>query len=188
MPGNAPAGPRRPCGDVPGSEVSLGKVLEHGFFQLCLRQKLFEPRVLLFQLSQPSGLLGLHPSVLLTPAVVGRLRHLDDAADVGDGLALGDQLLGGLEFADDLLRCVPGAFHGGIPGPAWPAEDSHSPWTGFRGPRHHRSAAKPARELSAQLFRLLGHARQRHVGGLVSPRAARGAGGALLRRFGNPAG
>jgi hypothetical protein len=30
---------------------------------------------------------------------------------------------------------VPGAFHGGIPGPVWPAEDSHSPWTGCRGPR-----------------------------------------------------
>jgi hypothetical protein len=54
---------------------------------------------------------------------------------LGDGLALGDQLLGGLDLANDLLRCVPGAFHGGIPGPVWPAEDSHSPWTGCRGPR-----------------------------------------------------
>ena len=41
-----------------------------------------------------------------------------------------------LELADDLFRCGPGAFHGGVPGPAWPAEDSPSPWTGFRGPRH----------------------------------------------------
>jgi len=49
---------------------------------------------------------------LLPPAVVGRLRHLDDAADVDDGLALGDQLLGGLELADDLIRRVPGAFQG----------------------------------------------------------------------------
>jgi len=68
--------------------------------------------------------------------VVGRLRHLDDAADVDDGLALGDQLLGGLELADDLLRRVPGAFHGRVPGPVWPDEDSHSPWTDLRGPRH----------------------------------------------------
>jgi hypothetical protein len=74
----------------------------------------------------------LHPPVLLSPAVVSRLRHLDDAADVGDGLALGDQLLGGFELADDLLGCVPGAFHGRVPGPVWPAEDSHSPWTDFR--------------------------------------------------------
>jgi len=68
--------------------------------------------------------------------VVGRLRHLDDAADLDDGLALGDQLLGGLELADDLLRCVPGPYHGRIPGPVWPDEDSHSPWTAFQGPRH----------------------------------------------------
>jgi len=68
--------------------------------------------------------------------VVGRLRHLDDAADVDDGLALGDQLLGGLELADDLLRRVPGAFYGRVPGPVWPDEDSHLPWTELRGPRH----------------------------------------------------
>jgi hypothetical protein len=81
-------------------------------------------------------------------AVVVRLRHLDDAADVGDGLASGDQRLGGplpeqppfwLELADDLLRCVPGGFHGGVPGPVWPAEVSHSPCCGFRGPRQHQS-------------------------------------------------
>ena len=135
MPGNAPAGPRRLCGGVPGSEVSLGEILEHRLLQLRFCQKLFEPGVLLLQLGQPPGLLGLHTPVLLPPAVVGRLRHLDDAADVGDGLALGDQLLGGLELADDLLSCVPGAFHGRVPGPVWPAEDSHSPWTDFRGPR-----------------------------------------------------
>ncbi len=61
--------------------------------------------------------------VLLSPAVVRRLRHLDDAADLRDGLALGDQLLRRFELADDLLGCVPGAFHGRIPGPVWPAED-----------------------------------------------------------------
>jgi len=68
--------------------------------------------------------------------VIRRLSHFDDTADLDDGLALGDQLLGGLELADDLLRCVSGAFHGEVPGPVWPDEDSHSPWTDFRGPRH----------------------------------------------------
>jgi hypothetical protein len=68
--------------------------------------------------------------------VVGRLRHLDDTAELDDGLALGDQLLGGLELADDLLRRVPGALHGRVPGQVWPAEDFHSPWTNCRGPRH----------------------------------------------------
>ena len=145
MPGNAPAGHRQPCAGVPGSEVSLCKVLEHRLLQLGLRQQFLEPGVLLLQLGQAPGLLGLHAPVLLPPAVVRRLRHLDHAADLDDGLALGDQLLGSFELADDLLRCVPGAFHGRVPGPVWPAEDSHSPWTDCRGPRHftRRSGAYP---------------------------------------------
>ena len=80
---------------VPGSEVSLGEILEHRLLQLGFCKKLFEPGVLLLQLSQPPGLLGLHAAVLLPPAVIRRLRHLDDPADVGHGLALRDQLLGG---------------------------------------------------------------------------------------------
>jgi len=54
--------------------------------------------------------------VLLPPAVVGRLRHFDDTADLDDGLALGDQLLGGFELADDLLPRMPDGFHGEVPG------------------------------------------------------------------------
>ena len=56
----------------------------------------------------------------------------------GHWLALGDQLLGCFELANDLYRCMPGAFFSEVPGPGWPAEDSHSPWSGFRGQRHHR--------------------------------------------------
>jgi len=119
--------------------ASPGLRLEHRLLQLRFCQQLLEPGVLLVQLNQPSGLLGLHPAVLLPPAVVGRLRHFDDAADLDDSLALGDQLLGGLELADNLLRRVPGPFHGRVPGPVWPDEDSHSPWTSFRGPRHDGS-------------------------------------------------
>ena len=47
------------------------------------------------QLGQPLGLLGLHSAVLLFPAVVGGLGDLDGSANVGNGLALGDQLLSG---------------------------------------------------------------------------------------------
>jgi hypothetical protein len=60
-------------------------------------------------------------SVLLSPAVVGGLRHLDHTAVIGDGFALGDQLLGGLERSDDLLRRVPRPFHAQVPSPVWPA-------------------------------------------------------------------
>ena len=54
-----------------------------------------------------------------------RLRHFDDAADAGNGLALSDQLLGGLELADDLLGCVPDEFHVGVPILVWPAAGFH---------------------------------------------------------------
>jgi len=57
--------------------------------------------------------------------------------DIGDGLALDDQLFGSFQSLDYLPRRVPGAFHGEIPGPVWPYEDSHSPWTVLRGPRHN---------------------------------------------------
>ena len=57
------------------------------------------------------------------------LRHLDHSAEVGDGLVLGVQLLCSFELADDLLRRMPGAFHGEIPRPVWPDGDSHSPRT-----------------------------------------------------------
>jgi hypothetical protein len=46
--------------------------------------------------------------------VISRLRHLQCPADVGDALALSDELLSGFELADDLLRCVAGSFHGGV--------------------------------------------------------------------------
>jgi len=73
---------------------------------------------------------------LLPPTVIRRLRHLDDTADLDDSLALGDQLFCSFQLADDLLRRRPGAFHGEVPGPVWPDEDSHSPWCDLRGPRH----------------------------------------------------
>ena len=43
------------------------------------------------------------------------MRHLENPADIGDGLALGDQLLGGIELAVNLLRCRLGGFLGMCP-------------------------------------------------------------------------
>jgi hypothetical protein len=34
---------------------------------------------------------------------------------------------------------VPGAFHGEVPDPVWPVEDSHSPWTVIQGPPQYES-------------------------------------------------
>jgi hypothetical protein len=90
-------------------------------------QKPFKPGVLLLQLGEPFGLFCLHAAVELTPAVVGWLKDLQHSAGVCDGLVLDKQLVSRFELADDLLGCVKGAFHGGVPGPVWPDEDSHSP-------------------------------------------------------------
>ena len=68
--------------------------------------------------------------------------HLNGADDLGDVLALGNELLSGIELADDLLRCVADAFHGGVSGPVWPNEVSHSPWTGFWEPRQQSIAVE----------------------------------------------
>lgn len=50
-------------------------------------------------------------------------------------MALVEVLLRGALLSDDLLGGVVPAFHGASPGPVWPNEDSHSPWTDLRGPR-----------------------------------------------------
>jgi len=55
--------------------------------------------------------------------------ELDASANVGGGIAFGDQRLNRFELADHLLGCVADSFHGEVPGPVWPDEDSHSPWT-----------------------------------------------------------
>lgn len=95
MAGIAPAGPRRPFGGSPGSEVSLRKLLEHRLLQLGSSHKLFDPGVLFLELSLTSSLLGLHPAVVPPPPVLGRLCHPYDTADLDDGLTLDDQLLRG---------------------------------------------------------------------------------------------
>ena len=64
------------------------------------------------------------------------MGDLDGSANVGGGIALGDQLLNGFELADHLLGYVADSFHGEVSGPVWPDEDSHSPWTNFLRPHH----------------------------------------------------
>jgi hypothetical protein len=59
--------------------------------------------------------------------MVGGLGDLQGSTNVDDGFALADQLLSVLELADDLLGCVAGSFHCGVPGTVWPDEDSQSP-------------------------------------------------------------
>jgi len=130
--------PRRAPTATPGLQ------LEHRLDELCFRQRppllrrslRLEPGVLFLKLTEPFGLFCIHSTVELPPAVVGGLGDFENSAGVRNCLALSKQLVSRFELADDLFGYVPGAFHGGVPGPVWPDEDSHSPWTDFWGPRH----------------------------------------------------
>jgi len=52
------------------------------------------------------GVVGLEAAVLIPPPAVGVIADPERLDDVGNGLALGDQLLSLAELADDLLgRC-----------------------------------------------------------------------------------
>jgi hypothetical protein len=78
-------------------------------FSKIYRTSLYYPirlGLIILSTGQLLGLLGLHASVKLPPAVVGGLSDLQGTADVGDGLALGQYLLSCFELADDLLRYV----------------------------------------------------------------------------------
>jgi hypothetical protein len=75
----------------------------------------------LLEFLEALGLCRFHPAVELLPAVVGRCRHFKGPADIGDALALVEELLSGPQLADDLLGVVALAFHGASPGQVWPA-------------------------------------------------------------------
>ena len=92
-------GPR----DAPGSEVSLGEILEHRLFELCFCYKPFEPRALLLHLGEPFGLFCLQAAVELTQAVVGGLGDLENSPGVCNRLDLGKLLVSCVELAVDLL-------------------------------------------------------------------------------------
>jgi len=76
----------------------------------------------------------LNTAVELALAVIGGLRHLQCTAEIGYGLTVGRQLLNGFEPENNLQGCVADSLHGGVPGPVWPDEDSHSPWTNSKAP------------------------------------------------------
>ena len=76
--------------------------------------------ILLLQLLEAFGLGCFHPSVQLLPAVIGRGLHLQGTTDIGDALALVEQLLSGTQLAEDLFWCVALALHGASRGRFWP--------------------------------------------------------------------
>ncbi len=119
-PGIDPAEPGRLCGVVPGSEVFLGQLLQHRLVERSIGEQSFQAGVFLFQLLEALGIAGLHRAIELLPAVVRRCPYLQGSADVGDGLALVEELLSGAQLADELFRGVALAFHAASPGQVWP--------------------------------------------------------------------
>src|SRR5215211_6006811 len=110
-PRSGPAGAPRPCGAAPGSEVSLGQLLEHVDVQRLVGDQPLEPGVLGLQLLEPLGRTGLHPAVLGPPAVPGRLADLQRPQDLGQVLAVVEQPLALADLPDCLLRGVPVSLH-----------------------------------------------------------------------------
>src|ERR687884_297885 len=64
MPRTAAAAHPPHAGGGPGSEVSLGQLLEHRLVQLRLREQLLQPGVLTLELLQPLRVVRLQPAVL----------------------------------------------------------------------------------------------------------------------------
>src|SRR5271166_2074179 len=126
-----PGAPRHPAGpeasglrsvDATGSPVSLRDLPQGEVFQLLVGDQALELRVLALELLQPLDVVALHPSVLGTPAVIGRLGDLQRLTDLWHLDAVGQHLVGLSELPDDLLRRVSSALH--VIGPPL----AHSPW------------------------------------------------------------
>src|SRR5918994_7811664 len=91
------------AGVAPGSEVSLGQLLEHGLVELGLGQQLLQPRVLRLQLAEALRPVGLHAAVLSTPAVPARLGHLELPEHLSEVPALVQQPVALAQLPHDLL-------------------------------------------------------------------------------------
>src|SRR5207244_11543060 len=68
-------------------------------------------RVLALELLEPLGVVGLHPAVLVAPAVIRVLADLQGLGDLGDRLALAEHPVRLAQLADDLLGRLPASLH-----------------------------------------------------------------------------
>jgi hypothetical protein len=87
--------------------VSPGDLPQGIDLELFVGDDALQALVLLLQLLQALGIVGLRPPELGTPAVIGGLGDLELAADLGHVGAFTGQAIGLSESADDLLGRVP---------------------------------------------------------------------------------
>ncbi len=84
----------------------MGKDLE-----LLVGDQALELGVLLLELAQPLRVLGLHPAVLVAPAMQRVLGDLERLRDLGRAPALAEHPLGLAQLPDHLVRSVTLCLH-----------------------------------------------------------------------------
>src|SRR5699024_6409128 len=123
-------------------------------FQLCFSEQTLEGGVLLLELLEALGVVGLEPAVLVAPPVVRLFRHAQLAAHRRDVRAIGQHPVGLSELAHDLLRRVPlpRVRHDETSLPARSSEhqdDSHNDWTYITGSAQVCLTPRPRRRRSS---------------------------------------
>ena len=101
---SAPVGPLR--AGTPGSEFSLGNLLEDDLVDGQFRHGLLKPGILCLEFLQAFRLINLQTTVALAPAVVRPVGYPDLLAGVGDAPTLPEQDIRLTQLVDDLLRGV----------------------------------------------------------------------------------
>ena len=108
-----------------GLEFSLGHELQHVDVQGLVRHDALQARVLLLELFEALGVVGLHAAILIPPAVPGRLGDLELPADLGHVVTLVEQLLALGDLSDHLFGGVTPLFHCCPPRSILEHQDSH---------------------------------------------------------------
>jgi hypothetical protein len=90
---------------------SLGDLLVGADVERLVGHDLLELAVLALQLLEPLDVVGLHPAVLVAPAVQGLLGDLQRLCCFPCRLSLREHLLRGAQLADDLFGGVPLPLH-----------------------------------------------------------------------------
>ena len=81
--------------------------LQHVDVEGLISHDLFETGVLLLELTQPLGVVGLHAADLAAHELPGRLGDLESACHLVDRLSLAEELVALSQLLDDLLRHMP---------------------------------------------------------------------------------
>ena len=105
----------RICGDVKGSEVSLGRFFQNLLVESKVGNGSLQPGVFLLKLLELSCLVEVEPTVLASPPVVGVVGDTDLTYCMTNALAACNGNLDLPELVQDLLRAVTFSWHFCLP-------------------------------------------------------------------------